>query len=167
MITIGYPTTEQDIEDVRMLFRGFVDWARTRYEAHLVDLYFNNDAFDSELRALPGPYARPEGNLLLASEDGRPVGCVGYRRVDAEACEMKRMYVSMTRQRAGIGRALAVRLIADAKAVGYKQMRLDTGVKQFEAQALYRSLGFREIPPPFEIPEEFRGQIIFMVLDLI
>jgi ribosomal protein S18 acetylase RimI-like enzyme len=77
---------------------------------------------------------------------------------------MKRMFVRPQFQGQGVGRALAERLIASARATGYSLMRLDTGFLQVEAQTLYRSLGFREIEPYYPVPEAVRGGALFMEL---
>jgi ribosomal protein S18 acetylase RimI-like enzyme len=108
--------------------------------------------FEAELTALPGSYGRPTGRLLLALHDGpagqdEPIGCVGFRKLEEEICEMKRLYVRPGFRNEGAGRALVEKLIAEALAMDYKKMRLDTLPIMREAHALYRSLGFVEIPP--------------------
>ena len=109
--------------------------------------------FDEEIRDLPGMYAPPSGRLLLASEEGAPAGCVGIHALEDGAAEMKRLYVRPAFRGRGLGRTLAVRACDEAKACGYRTIRLDTiaGTME-EAIALYRSLGFREIPPYRENP---------------
>jgi GNAT superfamily N-acetyltransferase len=121
MLRIFYPESVQQLDQVRELFRGFVAWTRTRYDAHLVDMYFDPSAFEAELRGLPGEFARPEGNLLLATYDGHPAGCVGSRRLDSQTCEMKRMFVATEFQGQGIGRAISEQLIREARDAGYLQ----------------------------------------------
>ena len=102
--------------------------------------------FDQELARLPGDYAPPEGGLLLAAYQGEPAGCVALHRREREICEMKRLYLRPKFRGQGMGRALAETLIARARAMGYRRMRLDTvePVMQ-DAVALYRQLGFEEI----------------------
>ncbi len=103
--------------------------------------------FDTELGTLPGAYAPPSGRILLAWVEGEPAGCVALRRIDDERCEMKRMYVRPAYRGIGLGRALSEAVLAEARAIGYRFMRLDTVPGMEAAIALYRSLGFRDIPP--------------------
>jgi len=103
-------------------------------------------SFDKELAELPGDYAPPDGRLLLAEYDGQLAGCIALHKLDSESCEMKRLYLRPQFRGKGLGRVLAERVIADARAAGYKRMRLDTVEPVMkDAVALYRRLGFRQI----------------------
>lgn len=109
-------------------------------------LCFQN--FDQELAALPGDYAPPDGRLLLAEFEGQLAGCVALHRLDGKTCEMKRLYLRPQYRGKGVGRALADIIIAEARAIGYERMRLDTVEPVMkDAVAMYRRLGFKEIPP--------------------
>ena len=105
-------------------------------------------SFDQELAALPGDYAPPDGRLLLATSSGQPAGCVALHKLAPEICEMKRLYVRPQFRGQGLGRELAQKIIAEAGDVGYKRLRLDTVDPVMKtAVAVYRQLGFCEIPP--------------------
>ena len=101
--------------------------------------------FEQELTELPGEYSEPKGCILLAFLESALVGCVALRPLTSDVCEMKRMYVRPAFRMQGIGLALAREVIAEARKRGYERMRLDSLPTMKEAQALYRSLGFREI----------------------
>lgn len=122
------------MELVRALFREYAD-------ALGVDLSFQG--FDEELAALPAGYDA----VWIAFRDDEPTGCVGVRALGAAVCELKRLYVRPAARGSGLGRALALRAIEHARAVGYERMRLDTLPTMAAARSLYRELGFVEIEP--------------------
>ena len=142
-ISIRQAATDTEIEAVRRLFR--------EYEAFLgVDLGFQN--FDAEFAGLPGKYARPDGDLLIGLNGNRILGCVAVRRLDHGVCEMKRLYVRPEARGTGLGRRLALEIIAIARELGYSVMRLDTLDRLTEAMCLYETLGFRRTAPYYENP---------------
>jgi len=109
--------------------------------------------FIEELAELPGSYKAPRGTLLLARFDGGDAcGCVALRPLTENACEVKRLYVSPSARGAGIGRALVSALLSEARHLGYREVKLDTLSNMIEAISLYRSFGFRPIPPTARTP---------------
>jgi ribosomal protein S18 acetylase RimI-like enzyme len=157
-----------DYPAVVELMRAFIRW---HYERHasdraLIDGYFDDAAYEAELRGLPGCYVLPTGALLVAEQGGEIVGCVALKRLDDERSEMKRLFVDPAAHGSGAGQALARAIVARGKALGYSRMMLDTGPKQIEAQALYRKLGFGDTEPYYEMSPELRDWLVFMELDL-
>ena len=102
---------------------------------------------------MPGDYAPPQGRLLLARTGGELAGCVALHPIEAGVCEMKRLYVRPNYRGQGIGRALLNTVLAEARAIGYQRMRLDSVEPLMQdAVRMYRAYGFREIPPYRENP---------------
>jgi putative acetyltransferase len=132
-----------------------VERARELFQEYAESLGFNLcfQSFDKELAGLPGDYAPPLGRLLLAEHEGKIAGCIALHKLSDGVCEMKRLYVRPEFRGNALGRALTQRVIQEARSIGYRAMRLDTIVgKMDSAIALYRELGFREIPPYRENP---------------
>ena len=168
MLAISSATTHEQLNSVRRLMRAFVDWHRQRHQQDiaLIDQYFDGKAFEEEVTNLPGKYAPPRGRLLLALYDDQPAGCVALREIDAQSCEMKRMFVYPQFQGKKVGRGLAESLIREAKTIGYSSMLLDTSFRQVEALNLYQSLSFKRIDPYYELAPELKSWLVFMELSL-
>jgi ribosomal protein S18 acetylase RimI-like enzyme len=168
MITIQQATTSGQFAEVAKLMRSFIAWHYERHAAdrHIINSYFDPQAFEAELEGLPGYFAPPRGRLLIAVEGDKTAGCVALRDLGSSVCEMKRMFVDPGFQGRGIGQMLAEHVIREARAIGYGTMRLDTGPAQREAQALYRKMGFEEIPPYYDVAGNLRDWLIFMELGL-
>lgn len=117
-----------------------------------IDLAFQD--FAAELAGLPGKYAPPAGELLLArGRRDEPLGCVGLRPWGSDgACEMKRLYVAPPARGLGLGKALVDAVIHEARRIGYHEMRLDTLPDMAEAVGLYRRAGFGPIDPYYHNP---------------
>ncbi|WP_416181122.1 GNAT family N-acetyltransferase [Chloroflexus sp.] len=135
--------TPAQLELIRSLFR--------EYAASLpIDLGYQG--FEAELASLPGAYAPPRGRLLLALVANEAAGCVALRPLSETVCEMKRLYVRPPFRKAGLGRQLADHIVAEATAIGYELMRLDTLPSMGSAIRLYEALGFTRCAPYYPTP---------------
>ncbi len=138
MTEIRLAEMPRDLNDVRKLF--------LEYAASLsMGLEFQN--FESEVAALPDKYEPPNGQLLLAWSNNEAVGCVAFRPLDPETCEMKRLYVQPELRGTGLGRRLAERICKEARAAEYSRICLDTLPTMAKAIRLYTDLGFEPIEP--------------------
>lgn len=162
MLEIREATTNSELDAVRTLVLSFMDWLQQIYpEAHDA-LVQDFSAVEADLASLPGRYGPPTGKLLVAYSAGEVAGTVALRDLGQGICEMQRMFVCTKVRGQGVGRALASRLINDARALGYGQMWLSTGRRQVAAQGLYRRLDFQDIPAYHAVPESLRAVIVFM-----
>ena len=154
MLYITQAETPDQIAEACVIFREYEDWLG-------VSLCFQG--FEEELASLPDKYARPAGRLLLAYSDSALAGCVAFRLIDKDTCEIKRFFVRERFQGRGLGRMLLEKLVDEARIVGYTKMRLDSWIPRMEkAIGMYRSHGFYEIEAYNENPYE----MIFMELAL-
>ena len=143
-----------------------IDAARNLFVEYAQSLGFSLcfQGFDQEVAHLPGHYAPPQGRLLLAVVDGKPAGVVAVRPLEDDVCEIKRLYVSPEYRGRGLGRQLADRVVEEAKKIGYSRMRLDSVADRMQtAIAMYREMGFAEIPPYRENP---MSSVVYMELAL-
>jgi GNAT superfamily N-acetyltransferase len=105
---------------------------------------------DAVLSDAPWPTNAPSGArgaYVVAYLDQQPVACGALREIDLVCAEVRRMYVVRERRRHRIGYAVLSHLVAEARRLGYRRLRLETGHKQAPAMALYEAFGFRRISP--------------------
>lgn len=131
--------TERELEATRQLFEA--------YAASLpVDLGYQR--FESELAQIPGKYAPPAGEILIAWDAaGHAIGCVGLRPLGDQQCEMKRLYVVPDARCLGLGKALTEAVIELARERGYAELLLDTLATMGRATGIYERMGFERIEP--------------------
>jgi putative acetyltransferase len=133
-----------DFAHARALFEEYAAWLG-------VDLCFQG--FAEELATLPGAYAPPRGRLLLAGPQSNPTGCIALRPLSEPGIgEVKRLYVRPAARGTGLGEALVQALMHDARAIGYRELKLDTLDRMSDALRLYGRLGFAACAPYYHNP---------------
>lgn len=118
----------------------------------------------------------PHGRFYLARFGQRTAGVGCLKKLDPDIGEIQRMYVAPAYRGKGIGRAIARRLIEDARSIGYRHLRLESLQFLHAAHSLYRSEGFRETGPypgnsmgsyqSTEQLDRYYSITVFMELDL-
>jgi len=145
--TINPVRTPADLEAAIVLFRA--------YAVSLgIDLTFQD--FETEMATMPGKYAPPGGEILLARDSANtPVGCVALRPlVIPGCCEMKRLFVLPAGRGLDLGRALVEAILGFARNAGYVEVKLDTLSTMVAAQSLYGKFGFVKTEPYYHNPNE-------------
>ncbi|WP_342730694.1 bifunctional helix-turn-helix transcriptional regulator/GNAT family N-acetyltransferase [Bradyrhizobium sp. B117] len=89
---------------------------------------------------------RPRGSFIVAMSDALPLGCVGLKGTDHGYAEIKRLWVAPAARGLRLGRRLMDATEATARELGIALLRLDTNSALPEADQLYRTTGWREIP---------------------
>jgi putative acetyltransferase len=115
----------------------------TALDAYVADLYPAESNHLLDIEALCAPDMR----FFVARLEGEVVGCGALRLDPAGYGELKRMFVAPDARGKNVGRAILLRLEHEAGAAKLPCVRLETGTLQAEALGLYRSAGYREIPP--------------------
>jgi GNAT superfamily N-acetyltransferase len=85
-------------------------------------------------------------NVVIAYDNGKPVGCGAFKPFEANAVEIKRMYVNEDSRGKRIARRILSELELWAVEIGYDSFVLETGLKQPEAISLYKNMGYEIIP---------------------
>ena len=116
--------------------------------AEVGELYDGLDLRASHMpKAGPQELGPPDGAFIVGyGDDGTAICCGGIKRLDEEACEIKRMYVIPQARGRGVARILLTTLEQRARELGYSIARLDTGPKQDHSRRLYESAGYAPIP---------------------
>ena len=135
---ISLAESAESLESVRGLFRQY--WDSFGFTPCF-------QGFADEVARLPGDYGPPGGRLALLLVDGAPAGCVALRRVDAERCEAKRLYVRPEFRGRRFGLALLEWVIAEARAAGYRELVGDTMPVMEQALQMYDRMGFERTAP--------------------
>ena len=135
----------EDLEFTAQLFTAYTDSLG-------LDLSFQE--FSTELKSLPGKYAPPTGEILLARDgNGTVLGCVAVRPLlPPNQCEMKRLYISSSGRGLGIGKKLVHQVLDVAASLGYTEIKLDTLPSMIQAISLYESAGFAPTTPYYKTP---------------
>jgi GNAT superfamily N-acetyltransferase len=100
--------------------------------------------------ATPAELGPPGGAFVVVFDDDtergrRAVAGGGLKRLDDEACEIKRMYVVPEARGRGLAKVLLEGLESEARRLGYTIARLDTGPQQPAAQRTYERAGYAPI----------------------
>jgi len=112
-----------------------------------ISKYFRLEESDKLLLSNPQKYILDKGgNIFLALQDGRVVGCCALLVHDIYTCELAKMVVDPSAQGKGIGSLLGTALIEKARQRGFKRVILEGNTKMAASISLYRKLGFQEIP---------------------
>ncbi len=156
-----YPVeTEEDLEIVKGLLEEYLaSMLELDGPAHIKEV----EAHKHQMNNLGEYFGPPDGCLLVAKYKKESAGCVALRKLSDDTCEMKRLYVRPKFRGLKIGRNLANAVIAQARKIGYKHMRIHTISALEQANRLYKSLGFNEIDPYEYTPRE---DAVFMELKL-
>lgn len=132
-----------DVKELTSLIREYVAWLN-------VDLSYQD--FEGEMDKIEFLFTIPNGLYTFAMRDFKVAGGVGFKRIDAETAEVKRLYVRPEYRGIGLGKVLIDNLLKKLINLGYKKAVLDAVPPTVHAKLLYENMGFYEIEPYFNNP---------------
>jgi GNAT superfamily N-acetyltransferase len=157
-----------DMDCIKQLWTDYLTWGNDNMQL-LYGVHPHNPKgqVEQDIKMID-KFLPPNGRIMLAFIDKKPCGIGCLKSINDEIGEIKRMYVDPSFRNIGAGRAILESLLNAAKESGYKKVRLDSPKFMEAAHALYRSVGFKDIPvyDEVEIPEAFRQYLLFMEIDL-
>jgi GNAT superfamily N-acetyltransferase len=115
----------------------------TELEAHLDPLYPKESRHGYSVEKL----LREDVSFFIIRDNGTPIGCGGMQFFGSDYGEIKRMYIRPQYRGLGFAKMMLAHLFEYSRSNGINVLRLETGIHQHEAIALYERAGFRSIPP--------------------
>jgi len=98
---------------------------------------------DADLQDIEANYLQRGGLFEVIEDGGNMLGSVGLYPINKTTCELRKMYFIPSARGLGLGKYVLERAIAGARALGFKQMVLETSSKLVAANQLYNKFGFR------------------------
>ncbi|MEH6650843.1 MAG: GNAT family N-acetyltransferase [Motiliproteus sp.] len=123
----------QDLYNILDIYREYINSASVS-----LDFQYN----ESEFSNLSKKYNTDGAGIYLICDGHNVVGCVAYRNIDDNICEMKRVYVRPCARGNNLGAKLVDKILKEAKCSGYRKICLDVLPEFKTAINLYESYGF-------------------------
>jgi GNAT superfamily N-acetyltransferase len=137
---------EEQKAQAAILIREYLNWLNERIQQDY-GIEFDVEAMVHSDLSDPHKFHPPYGRFYLALLRGQIAGVGCLKQLEKDIAEIQRMYVPPRFRGKGIGRAIADRLIEDARSMGYRRLKLESLEFLKAAHALYRLVGFHEIDP--------------------
>jgi GNAT superfamily N-acetyltransferase len=158
------------LEHVITLSQEYVTWMLAEIRLHYPQLdireFTSEHAYDDIRKKFPGEHVPPDGCLLLAVDGEAVCGCVALGRLTENVGELRTLFVRPGCRGGGVGRKLVEAALDEARAFGYRAVRLDTLGFMAGALHLYHSLSFQDIPPYRDLSDSLKPYICFLELKL-
>lgn len=167
-VTVRPARTPQDMNDARQLCWEYRDYllAFDQSMQEIVDVFYPQAAYAALMQDLPVKHARPDGEILIAAQNGQAIGCAMMHALNDHDVEIKRVFVRAEARGTGAGEKLSQALVDQARADGRRRVLLDTNMQFAGARRLYERLGFQLRGPYSDIPAKVLPMLVFYELTL-
>lgn len=157
------PSTDDEWKHAEALISELKEWDVRQSQA----LGFAADEvisvfYPDNIEAIRRQSLQPDGCLIIAVDEIRPVGCAAFHRLTASACELYNVYVRPSHRGRAIGSTLLQRIRGEAKAARYDTMCLETATFMHAAHKLYRNFNFQVRKPYRAVAPRFADATIWM-----
>jgi putative acetyltransferase len=139
----------------RLVYRvAYVIFQETRPLEEMIAHFDARGTLD-DLHDIQRNYFENGGIFLVTIRNGEIIGTGAIRRLEADICELKRLWLLTEYHGQGLGYRMLQELLDFSRVKGYKRIRLETdAVAQSRAVEFYKRIGFQEIPIPNSVPDE-------------
>lgn len=138
--------SEEDKQQADAVIREYLEWLNERIQRDY-GIEFDVGAMLASDLSEPHKFYPPDGRFYLARYEGETAGVGCLKKLGEGVGEVQRMYVPPRFRGKDIGRAIVNRLLEDARAIGYRRLKLESLEFLGAAHSLYRSVGFHLIDP--------------------
>ena len=168
MLSIERASHPKDAQIIADLFLEYLDFLfeRVPEDRDVILQKYDPAKIDALVAYFFQVHARPSGDLLIAYQNGMPIGCGMMREMEPEIAEVQRVFIRPAARGVGAGKAIMLALMDQARQDGKRIMRLDTGKTLTEAASLYKALGFYERPSYHEATPYLDHLLVFFEREL-
>src|SRR5215469_10423089 len=132
-----------------------------------IQQYFSIEPKDREVLGDPATHIlRPGGEIVMATLDGRAVGCCALLAIGDGSFEIGKMAVAEESRGLGIGRKLLARVVERAREMRARRLYLESSTKLPNAIHLYEAQGFVRLPAERVKPSPYARSNVYMEMFL-
>lgn len=130
---------------IQPLHKSQIEAAKAVIIEGCLEFFGHPPQYFADMEDIESHYVPPSGTFLVLLDGEQVVGTGAVRRLDAQTCELKRLWFLPPYRGKGLGAKMVELLFEFARTAGYQRIRLDSASELQAANRLYQRLGFYDI----------------------